>query len=53
MTEKEIKAMCKLAVEHSNHPLTDFDKETLKQVIDNAKHPIEILAAISAILSGK
>ena len=25
MTEQEIKAMCKLAVEHSNYPLTDLD----------------------------
>ena len=53
MTEQEIKTMCKLAVEHSNHPLTDLDKEMLKQVIEKAKHPIEILAAISAILSVK
>ena len=53
MTEQEIKIMCKLAVEHSNHPLIDLDKELLKQVIDKAKHPVEILAALSAILSTK
>ena len=53
MTEQEIKAICKLAVEHSNYPLTDLDKELLKQVIDKAKHPVEILATLSAILSTK
>jgi hypothetical protein len=53
MTEQEIKTMCKLAVEYSNHPLTDLDKELLKQAIDKAKHPVEILTAFSAILSTK
>ena len=53
MTEKEIKDICKLAVEHSNHPLTDLDKELLKQAIDKAEHPVEILATLSAILSSK
>lgn len=53
MKEQEIKAMCKLAVEHSNHPLTDLDKELLKEVVNKAKHPVEILVALSAILSTK
>ena len=53
MTEQEIKAMYKLSVEHSNHPLTELDKEILKQSIDKAKHPLEILAALAAILSTK
>ena len=53
MTEQEIKIMYKLAVEHSNHPLTDLDKELLKQAIDKAKHPVDILAALSVILSTK
>ena len=53
MTEQEIKAMCKLAIENSNHPLTDSDTEALKQVIDKAKHPVEVLAALAAILSTK
>ncbi len=53
MTEKEIKALCKLAVDNSNHPLTDLDKALLKQVIDRATHPVEILLALSAILSTK
>lgn len=53
MTEQEIKAMCKLAIENSNHPLTKPEKVLLKQVVDKAKHPVEILAALSAILSTK
>ena len=38
MTEQEIKAICKLAVEHSNYPLTDLDKKLLKQAINKAKN---------------
>lgn len=53
MTEQEVKTMYKLAVEHSNHPLTELDKEILKQSIDKAKHPLEVLAALAAILSTK
>lgn len=53
MTEQQIKAAYKVAVEHSNHPLTDFEKEILKQAIDKAKHPLEVLAALAAILSTK
>ncbi len=53
MTEREIKTMYKLAVENSNYPLTDADKEVLKQVIDKAQHPAEILSALSAILMNK
>lgn len=53
MTEQEIKTMYKLAVEHSNHPLTELDKEILKQAIDKAMHPLEVLAALAAILSTK
>ena len=32
---------------------SNLDKELLKQAIDKAKHPVEILAALSAILSTK
>ena len=53
MTEQQVNTMWKLLVDHSNHPLTDLDKELLKQSIDKAKHPLEILAALSAILSTK
>ena len=53
MTEQEIKAIYKLAVEHSNHPLSELDKELLKQAIDRARHPAEILAALATILSTK
>ena len=51
MTEQEIKTMCKLAVEHSNHPLTDLDKELLKQAIDKAKSTQEMVAAILILLN--
>ena len=53
MTEQEIKALYKLAVEHSSHPLTEAEKELLKQVIDRAKNPTEILLTLSSILSSK
>ena len=39
MAEQEIKAMCKLAVEHPNHPLTDLDKELLNKLLTNLKAP--------------
>ena len=51
MTEQEIKAMCKLAVEHSNYPLTDLDKELLKQAIDKAKNAQEMVAAVLILLN--
>ena len=51
MTEQQVKTMWKLLVDHSNHPLTDFDKELLKQSIDKVKHPLEVLATLAAILS--
>ena len=53
MTEQEIKAICKLAVDNSNHPLTDLDKELLKQVIDNAKSAQEMVVAILTLLKNK
>ena len=53
MTEQEIKAMCKLAVEHSNYPLSDFDKELLKQAIDKAKNAQEMITAILTLLMNK
>lgn len=30
VTEQEVKAMCKLAVEHSNYPLADLDNVIIK-----------------------
>ena len=44
MTEQQIKFLCKWAVENSNRPLTDAEKEILKQAIDNAKKIEDLLA---------
>ena len=37
MTEERIKLLCKLAVENSKKPLTNAEKEVLKQAIDDPK----------------
>ena len=44
MTEQQIKFLCKWAVENSNRPLADAEKEILKQAIDNAKNIEDLLA---------
>ena len=44
MTEQQIKFLCKWAVENSNRPLTEAEKEILKQAIDNAKNIEDLLA---------
>ena len=51
MTEEQIKFFCKLAVENSNRPLSDFQKELIKQAIDHAKPPTEMVVAILTLLS--
>lgn len=51
MTEEEIKALYKLVVENSNRPLSDFQKELIKQAIDQAKTPTEMVVAILILLS--
>jgi len=49
MTEQQIKFLCKWAVENSNRPLADAEKEILKQAIDNTKNIEDLLAiALSA-----
>ena len=53
MTEEQIKSLCKQLVENSNRPLSDFDKELIKQVIDKAKSVPEMIFSILAILSTK
>ena len=53
MTEEQIKSMCKQLVENSKRPLSDFDKELIKQAIDNAENGFEMISAILAILSTK
>lgn len=51
MTEEQIKTLYKLAVEHSNRPLSGFQKELIKQAIDKAKTPAEMVVAILTLLS--
>ena len=53
MTEEQIKSMCKQLVENSKRPLSDFDKELIKQAIDKSKSVPEMISAILAILSTK
>ena len=49
MTEQQIKFLCIWAVENSNRPLADAEKEILKQAIENAKNIEDLLAiALSA-----
>lgn len=51
MTEEQIKTLCKIAVENSKRPLSDFQKELIKQAIDQAKTPTEMVAAILMVLT--
>lgn len=46
MTEEQIKFICKWIIENSNRPLSELDKEIIKQTIDNAK-TIEELAGVA------
>ena len=51
MTEQQIKLLCKLAVERSNRPFTEMEKELLKQAIDNAKNWEEFISIAIASLN--
>ena len=51
MTEQQIKLLCKLAVERSNRPFTEMEKELLKQAIDNAENWEELLSIAIASLN--
>ena len=53
MIEEQVKILCKQIVENSNRPLSDLDKELIKQAIDNAKNGFEMISAILEILSTK
>lgn len=50
MTEKEVKFLCKWIVENSNRPLHQIDKELIKQAIDNARTPEEMVLSVIALL---
>ena len=43
MNEEQIKFLCKWLVENSSRPLTDLEKEMLKQAIDSSKNWEELL----------
>ena len=46
MTEEQVKFICKWIVENCNRPLSKWDKELIKQAIDNAK-TVEELANVA------
>jgi hypothetical protein len=50
MTEEQYKFLCKWIVDNGNRPLSETDKELIKQAIDNAKSPAEIVLSILALL---
>ncbi len=51
MTEKEIKALCKLVVESSSRPLTEIEKELFKQAIDSSNNWVELLFTMKMLLT--
>lgn len=50
MTEEQYKFLCKWMVDNGNRPLSEMDKELIKQTIDNAKSPEQIVLSILALL---
>lgn len=50
MTEEQYKFLCKWIVDNVNRPLSETKKELLKQAIDNAKSPEEIVLAALTLL---
>ena len=53
MTEEQVKILCKWMVDNGNRPLTEFEKELIKQSIDNAKSAQEMVIAILTLLNNK
>lgn len=51
MMEEQVKFLCKCMVDNGNRPLSDLKKEVIKQAIDNAKNPQEMIISILALLS--
>lgn len=50
MTEDQIKALCKWAVDNGKRPFTQVEKEAIKETIDQAQNAYELLIiALSAI----
>lgn len=53
MTEEQVKFLCKWMIDNGNRPITEFEKEVIKQAIDNARNPQEIVLAILTFLRNK
>lgn len=53
MNEEQLKFLCKWAIQNSNRPLTDIEKELLKQAVDNAKSIEDLLSIALAVASAK
>ena len=51
MTEEQAKFFAKWMVDNGKRPLTEFEKELIKQAIDNAKSPQEMVASVLALLT--
>ena len=49
MSEEQIKILCKWLIENSSRPLTDLEKEALKQAVDSSKDWEELITV--ALLS--
>ena len=53
MTEEQVKFLCKWMIDNGNRPITEFEKEVIKQAIDNARNSQEIVLAILTYLRNK
>lgn len=49
MNEEQIKFLCKWLIENSSRPLTDLEKEALKQAVDSSNNWEELITV--ALLS--
>lgn len=50
MTEEQLKVLCKWIIDNGDRPLTDAEKELIKQAIDKSKNVEELTAvAVAAI----
>ena len=43
MTEEQIKFICKWLIENASRPLTELEKEALKQAVDSSKNWEELI----------
>ena len=50
MTEEQVKFLCKWMVDNGNRPLNEFEKELIKQAIDEAKSPQEMVVSVLMLL---